>query len=73
MKALLATLVEAASTCDGLVKGLRHPGWPDDPWDGLRRLMLMTLDLVVAARAGGRRGARAAPVRSLALQPDAPK
>jgi DNA polymerase-3 subunit delta len=69
--AMLAALVEAASTCDGLVKGLRHPGWPDDPWDGLRRLMLMTLDLAVAARAGGRRGARAASGPSLALQPDA--
>jgi DNA polymerase III subunit delta len=68
--AALATLVEAASTCDGLVKGLRHPGWPDDAWDGLRRLMLMTLDLVNAARGGGRRGARAAPERPLALQPD---
>lgn len=63
--AALATLVEAASTCDGLVKGLRHPGWPDDAWDGLRRLMLMTLDLVAAARGSGRRGQRPAP---LALQ-----
>ena len=70
--AALAALVEAASTCDGLVKGLRHPGWPDDPWEGLRRLMLMTLDLATAARAGGRRGARAAPARPLALQPEAP-
>jgi DNA polymerase III subunit delta len=69
--AAIATLVEAASTCDGLVKGLRHPGWPDDPWEGLRRLMLMTLDLAAAARAGGRRGAREAPLGALALQPDA--
>ncbi len=36
-------LVEAASICDGLAKGLRHPEWPADPWDGLRRLVLMTL------------------------------
>ncbi|MDE2398854.1 MAG: DNA polymerase III subunit delta, partial [Burkholderiales bacterium] len=36
-------LVEAASVCDGLVKGLRHPDWPQDPWDGLRRLVLMLL------------------------------
>ena len=69
--AALATLVEAASTCDGLVKGLRHPAWPDDAWDGLRRLMLMTLDLVTAARAGGRRGARAVSGRPLALLSDA--
>ncbi len=63
--AALAALVEAASTCDGLVKGLRHPGWPDDAWDGLRRLMLMTLDLVASARGSGRRGQRPSP---LALQ-----
>lgn len=63
----LAELVEAASTCDGLIKGLRHPGWPDDAWEGLRRLMLMTLDLVAQAR--GRRGQRPAP---LALHSEAP-
>ncbi len=39
----LEHLVEAASVCDGLVKGLRHPDWPADPWDGLRRLVLMLL------------------------------
>jgi DNA polymerase-3 subunit delta len=42
----LARLVHAASICDGLIKGLRHPDWPAEPWDGLRRLVLMTLDLV---------------------------
>ena len=70
--AALAALVEAASTCDGLVKGLRHPGWPDDAWDGLRRLMLMTLDLVAAARgsgSAGRRNARSSPPPALALRP----
>ena len=30
----LAHLLEAASVCDGLVKGLKHPDWPLDPWDG---------------------------------------
>ena len=39
----LAHLVEAASICDGLVKGLKHPGWPLDPWDGLKRLALMVV------------------------------
>jgi DNA polymerase III subunit delta len=39
----LQQLVQAASLCDGLVKGLKHPGWPADPWDGLRRLTLMLL------------------------------
>ncbi|MEK8030414.1 DNA polymerase III subunit delta [Ideonella sp. DXS29W] len=63
--AALAALVEAASTCDGLIKGLRHPGWPDEPWEALRRLMLITLDLVTSARGTGRRGPALAP---LALQ-----
>ena len=26
-----------------LVKGLKHPDWPSDPWDGLKRLALMLL------------------------------
>ncbi len=39
----LAHLVEAAQVCDGLVKGLKHPGWPLDPWEGLKRLMLLLL------------------------------
>jgi len=43
----LAELLAAASICDGLVKGLRHPGWPDNPWDGLRRLALMLLEPLV--------------------------
>ncbi len=37
----LARLVSAASTVDGIVKGLRHPQWPHDPWEALRRLALM--------------------------------
>jgi DNA polymerase III subunit delta len=64
--AALSRLVDAASTCDGLAKGLRHPDWPADAWDGLRRLLLMALDLVAVARsARGRagRGARAAVPR----------
>ena len=40
----LAPLVEAAQICDGLVKGLRHPDWPVDPWAGLRRLALMLVE-----------------------------
>ena len=39
----LDELVRAASICDGLVKGLVHPGWPADAWDGLRALVLMLL------------------------------
>lgn len=37
----LAQLLDAAHACDGLVKGLEHPSWPGDPWEGLRRLVLM--------------------------------
>jgi DNA polymerase III subunit delta len=66
--AALTALVEAASTCDGLIKGLRHPGWPDDAWEGLRRLVLMTLDVVNAARGAGRRGGNGSP-KALTLQP----
>jgi len=39
--AAVSTLLRAAQVCDGLVKGLRHPDWPADPWEGLRRLVLM--------------------------------
>jgi DNA polymerase III subunit delta len=59
----LSALLQAASICDGLVKGLRHPGWPEDAWDALRHLALLALDAVAA---GGAR--RAAPPR-LALAP----
>ncbi len=40
----LAALVEAAQVCDGLVKGLRHPDWPLDSWEALRRLVLMLIE-----------------------------
>ena len=48
----LAHLVEAASLCDGLVKGLKHPDWPSEPWDALRRLVLMLLQAVAVAPRG---------------------
>ena len=38
--AALARLVAHASTVDGIVKGLRHPQWPQDGWEALRRLAL---------------------------------
>ncbi len=38
--AALARLVASASTVDGIVKGLRHPQWPENPWEALRRLAL---------------------------------
>jgi len=62
----LAALLEAAQVCDGLVKGLKHPDWPLDAWDGLRRLVLMLVEPLAAAPGGGR--SRPAPPR-LALRP----
>ena len=58
----IAHWLEAASICDGLVKGLRHPGWPVDPWEGLRRLVLMMME-PLRPRAG-RRGAAAMVLRA---------
>jgi DNA polymerase-3 subunit delta len=52
----LAHLVDAAQVCDGLVKGLKHPAWPLDPWEGLKRLALMLAEQT-AANAGARSGA----------------
>ncbi|HKX43493.1 MAG TPA: DNA polymerase III subunit delta, partial [Burkholderiaceae bacterium] len=50
----LAHLLDAAHVCDGLVKGLRHPDWPQDAWDALKRLALMTLQHTAALpRTGG--------------------
>ncbi|MCA0177738.1 MAG: DNA polymerase III subunit delta [Proteobacteria bacterium] len=46
----LTRLVTMASICDGLIKGLPHPDWPRDPWDGLRHLLLATLDALGATR-----------------------
>jgi DNA polymerase-3 subunit delta len=39
----LDALLEAAQLCDGLVKGLEHPGWPSDPWESLKRLALLLM------------------------------
>jgi DNA polymerase-3 subunit delta len=38
-----AHLLDAAHVCDGIVKGLKHPAWPHDAWDALRRLVLLML------------------------------
>jgi DNA polymerase-3 subunit delta len=45
----LAQLLEAASLCDGIVKGLKHADWPLDAWDALRRLVLMAIEAQGAA------------------------
>jgi DNA polymerase-3 subunit delta len=51
----LAHLVEAASICDGLVKGLRHPGWPGDAWGGLKRFMLLVMQHTATSAPAGTR------------------
>jgi len=61
----VAQLLEAAHVCDGLVKGLKHPDWPLDPWDGLKRLVLMTVQGTASLTGAARR--KAGPTR-LALQ-----
>jgi DNA polymerase-3 subunit delta len=44
----LAELLAAAQVCDGLVKGIPHPDWPLDPWDALKRLVLMACERLTA-------------------------
>jgi DNA polymerase-3 subunit delta len=61
----LAHLVEAAHICDGIVKGLKHLGWPLDPWDALKRLVLLAMQALSAPAAA--RG-RAPVLRRLALE-----
>ena len=34
----LSGLLQAAHQVDGIVKGLKHPGWPSQPWAALHRL-----------------------------------
>ena len=59
-EAALRGLLQAASQCDGLVKGLKPPGWPPEAWDGLRRLMLLVLQPLAGDAPG-------APLPRLAL------
>ena len=58
----VAHLLSAAQTCDGLVKGLKHPDWPSDPWEGLRRLVLMVVEHVSGVTATGRHRRVLAPL-----------
>jgi DNA polymerase-3 subunit delta len=50
----IAELLHAAQVCDGLVKGLKHTDWPLDPWEGLKRLVLMTVQSTAAAPGAAR-------------------
>ena len=61
----LAHLVQAASLCDGIIKGLKQPDWPLEPWDALRRLALMLAQAVALPPAAK---GRAPVLRRLALE-----
>ncbi len=41
----VAHLLDAASIVDGIVKGLKHPDWPHEPWPALKRWMLSMLQV----------------------------
>ena len=56
----IAALLDAASICDGICKGLKHPAWPLDPWAALRRWVLLALQAASVAPRKGR-----APVLAL--------
>jgi DNA polymerase-3 subunit delta len=58
----LAELLQGAHVCDGIVKGLRDPAWPDDPWQALRQLALLTIQ-VLQPPARARRDGAPVPVR----------
>jgi DNA polymerase-3 subunit delta len=56
----LENLLHGAHVVDGIVKGLKAPGWPTDGWQALHKLA-MELCLAVGPAGGGRTaGARAA-------------
>ena len=41
----MAHLLDAASIVDGIVKGLKHPDWPHEPWPALKRWMSSMLQV----------------------------
>jgi DNA polymerase-3 subunit delta len=51
----LDNLLHAAHVVDGIVKGLKAPGWPTDGWQALHRLAT-DLSLAVSPSAGARAG-----------------
>jgi DNA polymerase III subunit delta len=50
----VAHLLDAASIVDGIVKGLKHPDWPLEPWDALQRWVLSMLQVSLAGAARNR-------------------
>jgi DNA polymerase-3 subunit delta len=64
----LAPLLQGAHVCDGVVKGLRDPAWPGDPWQALRQLALLTIQALQPAPKARRDGAPAASRLPLVLR-----
>lgn len=52
----LGKLLEAAHQVDGIVKGLKQPGWPTDGWQALQRLAMQLCE--PCARLPGARASR---------------
>ena len=50
----VAHLLDAAAIVDGIVKGLKHPDWPHEPWDALERWVLAMLQLSLPPRSKAR-------------------
>jgi DNA polymerase-3 subunit delta len=44
----VAHLLDAAAVVDGISKGLKHPDWPHEPWEALRRWVLAMLQVSAA-------------------------
>ena len=52
----LDNLLHSAHVVDGIVKGLKAPGWPNDGWQALHRLaMSLCMECVPTPAGGGRR------------------
>ena len=47
--ATLTKWLDDAHTVDGIVKGLKSPGWPADPWQALQQ-MAMKVSLACSVR-----------------------
>jgi len=45
-----AQWLQDAHTVDGIVKGLRQPDWPADPWDALQRLAVSVAQALAPLR-----------------------
>jgi DNA polymerase-3 subunit delta len=58
----VAELLQGAHVCDGIVKGLRDPAWPAEPWQALRQLALLTIQALRPPLQARRDGAPAPPL-----------